>query len=292
MLASLSLLCPHGQEMREASDRGYAWAHVWKSGCVEETLASLEKAVGQGEPDAMDRLAGHLWGGDFVKEDRARASELWRESALLGHVHLMRSFGIYCCPFDSVEQYRWLRRAAAVKNNAAELLACLGRQLEKYDQGSGRVVFELGAAFAKVGTRGYLEEQKKSVQRAVQLYRESVKKAKSAVLCWLWLSPVLPLSQDMRLLIARAVWSERAAWSERPQEDSKRARISVIDYEDGSRYEGECNEIGEPQGAGTMQDETGSVWSGTWSRGKLHGAECEWRDALEGTRLLLPFCFS
>ncbi len=202
---------------RRAAEKGYAWAqyqHSYRVGDDNEDVAWKEKAVAQGEPGAMTRLAGR------EMENGVRAVQLYREAALLGDEEAQLTMGLSICPGQSTESFVWLRRAAMQENFFAvkNLVKSVVEQVRLFDNGStGRNVFEIGAALSLIDSWTYELEyasQFNAGQRAISFYEQKCADAKKAVLCWLWLSRTLAVSKDIRLLIADLIWDERAAWSD------------------------------------------------------------------------------
>ncbi len=99
------------------------------------------------------------------------------------------------------------------------LLDSAPEQLQLYAQtGSGRIVHEIGAAIAEI--EGLDDEDlemqtMRPVQECVRLYKEWRGGARRPVLCWIWLSRMLGVAKDIRLLIADMIWQDRLIWCER-----------------------------------------------------------------------------
>lgn len=76
----------------------------------------------------------------------------------------------------------------------------------------GRVAVERNAVF----DRRFFADEFGAVVRAVALHGEWCEKAKQAIQFWVWASKnELDVHKDTRLLIAKLLWADRAAWSER-----------------------------------------------------------------------------
>ncbi len=117
------------------------------------------------------------------------------------------------------------------------LFADAARELsEYYAGGSGRIVCEIGAAFAAVENCMDLVDKpvnKKACGHAIMLYNQWCDRARRAVLCWLWLSRILRATKDIRVLIADAVWDggrlRASAKSRRGATIQMMTRITVSD---------------------------------------------------------------
>ncbi len=149
--------------------------------------------------------------------DTARAKVLLREAALLGEAEHQYTFALCFCPEHSLERYVWLRLATLAGHRAA--LWCLkskiAGRLKMYDEGaSGRLVFEIGATSSRVCCCAESAHEAECL-RAVQLHAQWCEEARQGVLCWLWLARIKGMAKDMRCIIARLIWDDRAAWSER-----------------------------------------------------------------------------
>ncbi len=122
----------------------------------------------------------------------------------------------------------WLRCCAIqqiTRGAVFELLTFAEKYAKERDRVcGGRIAFEFGAAFAhydRLPTE--LDRAATAVfNRFVKFFYQCCRDAKRAVLCWLWLSRHRNVAQDIRLLIADLVWSDRAAWSERLQLEALR----------------------------------------------------------------------
>ncbi len=127
-----------------------------------------------------------------------------------------------CFEPDSWQRFVWLRRSAIAyewdKNAFVELLRVVEKQTNE-NGGSGRIVCEMGAAFAARDwwrTLGFSSSTLAACERVIQLHKKWCQEAEMAVLCWLWTARHFGVSKDIRLMIADLIWDDRAAWSEEP----------------------------------------------------------------------------
>ncbi len=167
----------------------------------------------------MEVLANTLW-RRADEDSKQRAEQLWRQAALLGSGWSQAVFAYHCLPPESVERMQWMRRAVAQGSGTSavrELIKNLRQHLGAVEQGgSGRLVFEIGAAMAsfsewRSGNFGSVED----CSAALRFYEEWCAAAQQAIMCWVWTARQLGMARDVRLLIADLAWDERAAWSER-----------------------------------------------------------------------------
>ncbi len=224
-----SHFCDSEMELLERSAAaGYAWAQALYGRMLSgrsrdaEKRQWIEKAVAQGERDAMATLADWLWKStNGVAGDEVRKLNLWRDAAELGHKEAQLCYANTCFAKDSLEQFQWLRRSAVqLCERNAKLMLCRAvvPQLHLMEQcGRGRIVFEIGAALSAINDPGLFEdgsEKARAAQRVVSLYLQWNAAAKKAILCWIWMARELGVARDIRLMIADCIWDDRAAWSE------------------------------------------------------------------------------
>ncbi len=93
------------KRMREAAERGYAWAQ-YLQGVFEGNNGWWEKAVAQGEPEAITAIARSLV---HCESEKLRA----REAAELGDPEAQERIGTMCCSDGSLDQLVWWRRSAS-----------------------------------------------------------------------------------------------------------------------------------------------------------------------------------
>ncbi len=222
--ASLCGAKPREGLMLQSAELGYAWAQVCygKRQIFDDDGMSqwLEKAASQGDPD------GKVWLAALLSKSREegnmlRTKQLIWEAALLGDPFAQFRVS-QNCPTGSLEQFAWLRRSIiqnALRRPLLDLLKLVPAQLDVFDNGgSGRIVFEVGAAIA--GAFTWREKASTAIaiiagKRAEELFRQWTREAKAAVLCWIWIAKSFGVAKDIRLLVADLIWDERAAWSER-----------------------------------------------------------------------------
>ncbi len=214
--------------LRQSATAGYAYAQVnysqyisynWTGG--EEVRMWQDKALTQGEPEAMMLVALRCEKGTGVPVDKQRAEGLWREASELGEpraqFHIAESFYDRASP----ERFVWLRRSAIqkLKHSKAVLVhEAVLRVANLKRGGSGRLVFEIGAALSEVEVLSITlqkPELAEGVDSAVGLYAEWCRDANRALVCWLWLSRQLGVAKDIRLLIADLIWASRSTWGDR-----------------------------------------------------------------------------
>ncbi len=213
--------------IRRSAKAGYAWAQAlygderrgWTCSQEGDCVEWLEKAVKQGEPVAMARLASLRL--PAVEEGKKSWIDLCQEAAYLGDCDAQLKYA-RCGLLDPEEQFVWLRRSASCGNGWAvgDIGDCVVAQLKLFDEGktTGRIVFESGFAFVAHGFKWRHRINESAVvacKRAIKLYNQWRREARIGVMCWLWLAKQMGVSRDIRVLIAGLIWDEKAAWSER-----------------------------------------------------------------------------
>ncbi len=111
----------------------------------------LSRAAALGEPEAMCLLSCRLQYGNNCVFNMPRAKQLMLESAQMGFAQAQYLYSMSLCDVASVECFAWLRRSALQGQQGPfdVLVGCVKEELEKFDKGaSGRVLFEIGAAYA------------------------------------------------------------------------------------------------------------------------------------------------
>jgi hypothetical protein len=147
------------------------------------------------------------------------------EAADKGQLNAQFECGAKAWAAGDWQRYRWWGLAAARRHNGAitRLLLAAVEQLRLWQEGSrsGRIVFELGVAFkgridaATKTTFGSKcsDEKLQAAQRCVELHEEWIALTKGAIECWLAIARRLKVVKDIRLVVAKLLWAERADWS-------------------------------------------------------------------------------
>jgi hypothetical protein len=157
-------------------------------------------------------------GTGTCERDPTAALALYRRAAELGDPKAQHAYGELAYGGDDWQRYRWWGKAFSRGNVMASqsLLHSVVPLLQRLPE-SSRLVFELGEAFeGRLGDRDRgSREQYIAAQRCVQRYQKWCAEAQSGIRCWLIVGKRLGVARDMRVLIARLVWEERAKWSKR-----------------------------------------------------------------------------
>ncbi len=184
------------------------------------TEAWLEKALAQGESDAMAELGSCLFYGREIRRDMERSERLYREAAMLGNSEAQYLVAQRFCYDQTLEFMEWLGRAALQGHtSAADNMACRASgHLKRYDLGApGRIVFQIGSVLSgnELWKKWKARADIEAGERCVKLFEQWCGQAKRAISCWLWMSRQERVVKDIRLQVADLIWEGRAAWSER-----------------------------------------------------------------------------
>jgi hypothetical protein len=211
--------------VQRSAEMGYAPSQArfndWREDGDEEAFSWAEKAVSQGDRWGAWRLAGFLAEGRGCERDQAKALALWRQAAELGHGASQYCLGTHGYGPDDWQRYLWWGRAVVRGSWQArsDLIAAARRELESLDAGCGRgrVMFEIGAAHSELLKKETMMatlrgDEVELVQRCAALFEKSVALARSAIGCGLAATMRLGLVHDVRRVVRRLLWQERAAW--------------------------------------------------------------------------------
>jgi hypothetical protein len=212
------------RSLRRSAELGYAPAQAARCfWCDEprEVFCFAQLAAQQGDRCGKWQLGECYYDGSGCEQDETTALALWREAAEMGQRDAQYRMGCIAYGAEDWQRYRFWGSAAARGNwgSVAALISKAAKQLRLYNEGgSGRIVFELGAAY-----RGHTDKERVFsvvnlddavvAQRCVNLHEQWTALAKAAVECWLMTGRRFGVAKDIRLLIARSLWRERADWS-------------------------------------------------------------------------------
>jgi hypothetical protein len=191
-----------------------------------ERVAWAEMATAQKDPSGMARLALFCMSGEGCQENKTRGLILFKEAAELEDAFAQFCYGHDAFSEHEPERYVWLVKAACKGMEAArsEMAGEIPKQLKIFDNGgSGRIVFAIGAALSAVDKPAIFVEKESlnSAQRTMVLYDHWCRMAKEAIRYWIAIGARLKgINKDMRMLIARLLWAERASWSEREKDEN------------------------------------------------------------------------
>jgi hypothetical protein len=213
--------------VQRSAQLGYAPAQVemisWTKGC--ESFLWAEKAAAQGDRNGLYEMACCLLDGTGCEKNEDRALMLFREAASLDHCWAKWRYGKYAFRETDWERYRWwgLCAVQGIYVAKSEMTKAALKHLEGVDNGgSGRVIFEIGAVckghvivgLLTVFGASFSEELVLAADRAVALHVEWCANAERTINCWIWIAQQKNVARDVRTLISKMLWANRAVWSQ------------------------------------------------------------------------------
>jgi TPR repeat protein len=231
-LCFLGLLEERGTRglVRRAAEGGYALAQALVAGGDDrgEAAAWAQRAASQREPLGVLKLAQCCWQGSAAcPRDQDKARALFREAAELGAVSGMYNHAKRGLNEADPERYVWLGRAAALGHHAAAMEVTLAaeKQLGVFRAlRSGRTVLAIGEALRErvdTGAKTVFElacdeQSLECAEKVLHLSSSWRRLAEEAIRCWLLIGRrQRGTNRDVRMLIAKLLWRDRGAWSER-----------------------------------------------------------------------------
>jgi hypothetical protein len=220
-------------EVRRAAQLGYAPAQAALVTYfdVDDSFLWAEKAAAQGGSDGLHALASCFYHGIDCEKDESRALLLFKEAAEMESAESQMSYGEFAFTATDWERYWWWGRAArqGCRNSSSGLVLAAVEHLKMLDKSDcRRVIFEIGAA-----CKGHIIKKRKTefvfgwdfepeeidaVRRAVALYDQWCEDTKRTIFCWIWIGRQKRVAKDIRGIICKMLWANRAAWCERPLE--------------------------------------------------------------------------
>ncbi len=209
--------------LRRAADMGNAFAcsslchQVWDEN-KEEALRLARCASGQNERDGFYYLGYLAFTNIGCEEDLKFGKENYLIAAELGNVF---AASFYSSMLEKLDPARciWTIRAA-LQGLPHAFLDSFPKQVEEFFSGSGNasVVFFIGQAL-----KGNLDVEKKEIfgwaredllcpaNQAVWFFSSQIKSARIAVDVWTCVAIRFGIVKDIRKLIGKLIWDERAA---------------------------------------------------------------------------------
>jgi hypothetical protein len=221
--------------LQQIAELGYAPAQAWAAGASfeneEERFALARKAAVQGDRDGLYELATCFQHGIGCETDEYKALMTLKEAAEMGHPVALCTFGELGFEESNWNRYLWWGRAAAKGNKNAmyRLSHAAVQQVEVFKKGgSGRIVFEIGAAFEmpdfknRFGRLECRDEVVPAVDLTIALHGGWCRKAKESIFCWIWVARQKKVVKDIRNIICKMLWADRGSWSDGAVENHKR----------------------------------------------------------------------
>jgi hypothetical protein len=230
----------HQQLFQRAAQLGYASAQARMAGRTTgcESLSWAEKAAVQGDRDGLFWLAECLWNGTGCETNKTEALRLYKEAGDLEHTRAQFRYGCLAFEWDNWHRYWWWGRAAL--GEKCDVVAGIARvvvehlQLFKGGGRSGRVVFEIGAAFKRISGAEILPAGWGSgfvgdplivhaLEECVVFHNKWSENAKRSIYCWVLVARQKNVPKDIRNVTCKMLWAERSAWSDRIIENKSKS---------------------------------------------------------------------
>jgi hypothetical protein len=210
--------CAKIEETVRSAQLGYApaQARMCFRGVVslDQEFAWVQSSASKSDRNGIFALASCYATGRGCEKQLDKAASLMREAIALGHLSAPARYGIDFFAEDDWRRYHWWgsARERALEGTVVQLQHAARKQLRLFErgQGSGRIVYEIGAALCTTVAGACVPPH---AERCVHLYRQWTLLAKDAIECWIVVGRRLGVAKDVRRLIAEKAWKERAAWS-------------------------------------------------------------------------------
>jgi hypothetical protein len=208
------------QLVQRAAELGYAPAEAhYAYRLPVGRLPWVQRASGKGDRKAMWILGESLFFAmNDAVEDWEAGIEWLRRAAELGEARAQVRLGDLAYSEKDWQRYYWWGKAA-VRGNYTAIVGVLKAAARNE---AGRIAYEVGAACAghlRVADvtafgKGVGREELEAGQRCVAFFEKLIAAVRAGIACWLLIGRRLGVAKDIRVLIARLVWEERAGWSE------------------------------------------------------------------------------
>ncbi len=123
------------------------------------------------------------------------------------------------------QRYRWWAVAALRESDSSAIRSMSEAAVEFVASSNvkievGRIVFELGAAFKgdfnkeerRVFGVGVSQKECAAIAKCISKHNTSCSDARTAIECWLVVGRRAAVAKDIRHVIAKLLWADRAAW--------------------------------------------------------------------------------
>jgi hypothetical protein len=212
------------EELKRAAAMGYAHAqavlcgHVW----AEQRLELAQKAAAAGDRTGLFELARCIHKGGACARDKARATQLYREAAELGHAGAMWAYGKAAFGERDWQRFYWWGRASMRGKGSFEFRELVIELLSSFEKGEhGRILHtvrpvihsELLEMQRVLGGRAKGSHVLDQLRRVDQLYQAMTSRARRAIACWSAVGVRHGVVKDVRVMIAKMVWEDVWRWS-------------------------------------------------------------------------------
>jgi hypothetical protein len=227
-------------ELAYAAGRGYAPAQARmcaNSSDAGEGYEYAQKAAAQGDRWGLCELAYFFEEGECCAKDTAKAIDLYREAAELGHSEAMHYYGELAFAPHEWERWHWWGRAAErgyLFDTFPQIVTDVWMPVFEGGR-NGRVLHTIAAVLRRnlnvteptVFGRSLSAAGWESIMQVLALHDGMLNRARAAIDCWSMAARRLRVVKDMRVVIAKMVWEEPWRWSNEEkteQKESKKAK--------------------------------------------------------------------
>ncbi len=197
-----------------------------------------ERAALQHDPTGL-RLVGKAF---LNRENLAKALPLLLEAAQLGDPKAQYHYGRLKFDMYDPQRYFWFGKAAAKgSENGAYAFACIIDAILSSKRSAPReMVFAFGSALkGHIHSRRGLfifdcwgKEHIRYAKRAVSKYDMWCNMAREAICCWTLVARRNYVAKDMRIMIAKLLWADKAAWCIQRVQRKKTQRKKLKECDD------------------------------------------------------------
>jgi TPR repeat protein len=208
---------------KRAAAMGYAPAQAICAPFADseaESFSLAEKAAAQGDRSGLYRLGELLLNGSGCTADRARALEVLKRAATLGHERAQIRYGELAFADENWERHYWLGIAAR-RGLGNSFFSAMLRFLPSFENiEHGRILHTmatvlLGGIDEVRDMRLDEAEVKEAIERVLELHDAMLERARRAVDCWSMAAQRRGVVKDMRVVIAKMAWEEPWRWGEK-----------------------------------------------------------------------------
>jgi TPR repeat protein len=194
-----------------------------------ESFSFAESAAGQGDRSGLYRLGELLLKGSGCTADPARALEVLKRAATLGHERAQIRYGELA--FDeNWERHSWWGIAAR-RGLGNSFFSAMLRFLPSFENGEhGRILHTMATVLLsgidEVRDMQFDEaEVKEAIERVLELHDAMLERARRAIDCWSMAAQRRGVVKDIRVVIAKMVWEEPWRWCKEDKTGQKSKKV-------------------------------------------------------------------
>jgi hypothetical protein len=211
-------------ELRRAAAMGYAHAQALLCGYVwcEERLELAQKSAACLDRTGMFELGRCIQKGVGCARDKAKATELYRQAAELGHAGAMLAYGKAAFGELDWQRFYWWGRASMRGEGSFEFREVVFELLPSFEKGEhGRILHTVRPVIHSevlemqrvLGDRAKGSHVLDLLIRVDRLYEAMASRARAAIACWSAVGLRHGVVKDVRVMVAKMAWEEVWRWS-------------------------------------------------------------------------------